>query len=140
MNWPLPGGQSTSQIAAYKLRRVRLHSADREYFPREMSVSSLTIFIVGSEVGSYLPLAKVPNSLTGSAPMAFAISRNSTTSSLRSPRSNLETKDWGRPKRAAKSDWVKCDESRASMSRSRKRSYLVEFMDFGTSCSGNYTA
>src|SRR5258705_8198280 len=49
----------------------------------------------------------------GSIPSAGATSRNSATSSRRSPRSNFDTNDWGQPSLFARATWVRLPSRRA---------------------------
>ena len=58
---------------------------------------------------------------SGSAPVALAMSRNSTTSSRRSSPSYLAMKDWGRRSRRASSAWVRPASWRAWRSRPQRR-------------------
>jgi hypothetical protein len=68
----------------------------------------------------------------GSIPSARATSRNSITSSRRSPLSNFETNDCGRPSFFASVTWVSPTFRRASAKRPRKCSCFRVNADFAT--------
>jgi len=68
-------------------------------------------------------LQKRCRNATGLTPRAWQTSQNSTTSSLRSPRSYFDTNDCGRPSRSAKSTWVRPVLFLAWMNCSRSLAY-----------------
>jgi hypothetical protein len=81
------------------------------------------------------PYLRLNSSITrmGSSRRARATSRNSITSKRRSPFSNLDTNDWGRPSFFDREAWVSPARRRASVNNVRKCRYLRLNADFGTS-------